>query len=102
MNQGASPFTGSECHVLIAKTQLANQNASLPIVKERRSKNAEWDLQSVFKNAFRINSHFVDTLNSYFANCSNCPNPELFLCGIRRVGFLDESPLRESSHPTRP
>ena len=33
--------------------------ASLPILKERCSKNAEVDLNSVFKNAFRVNSQFV-------------------------------------------
>ena len=41
-------------------TQLANQKASLPVLKEQRSKNADLDLLSVFKNAFRIKSEFIE------------------------------------------
>ena len=49
-------------------TQLTNQKASLPVLKERRWRNAELDLPSVFKNAFRINSQFAENRTCTTAN----------------------------------
>ena len=51
-------FTGSDCsHVLYQPRP--NQKANLPVLKERRSKKAEVDLHSVFKNAVRMNSQLL-------------------------------------------
>ena len=41
-------------------TSLTDQNAGLPALNERRSNNAQLDLRSVFRNAFRINSQFLE------------------------------------------
>ena len=55
----------------VVRTQRANQKASLPVLKERRSRNVEVDLHSVF--IFRINPEFVENPTWKTANSVRRP-----------------------------